>query len=66
MLSGVLGMLLGWPGIAAGLVYTIFLGGIGSLVVILYLVLRKKFKAFTAIPYGPFLLLAAALLILRS
>jgi prepilin signal peptidase PulO-like enzyme (type II secretory pathway) len=58
-LSGVLGLLLGWPGITAGLIFAILLGGAGSLLVVIYMVLSKRYKIFQAIPYGPFLVAAA-------
>ncbi len=64
-LSGILGLLLGWPGVIAGLLVAILLGGLGSLIVLVVMVLRRRFQAFTAIPYGPFLVLSAALLIFR-
>lgn len=62
-LSGVLGLLLGWPGIVAGLIYAILLGGLVSLIVIIYQFAVKRYQAFQAIPYGPFLLLAAVILL---
>jgi leader peptidase (prepilin peptidase) / N-methyltransferase len=64
-LSGVLGLMLGWPGIVAGLVLAILLGGAGSIIVIVYTLLAKKYHAFMAIPYGPFLILAAVVLLFR-
>jgi leader peptidase (prepilin peptidase) / N-methyltransferase len=64
-LSGVLGLMLGWPGIAGGLFLAILLGGAGSVIVIVYTLLAKRYHAFMAIPYGPFLLLAAFLLLFR-
>lgn len=57
-LSGVLGLLLGWPGITAGLIFAILLGGAASLIVIVYMLLSKRYHAFQAIPYGPFLVAA--------
>lgn len=62
-LSGVLGLLLGWPGIIAGLILAVLLGGAGSLIVVVYALITKKYHAFMAIPYGPFLIIAAGLLI---
>jgi len=62
-LSGVLGLMLGWPRITANLFAAILLGGLLSGVYILFLIIRKKYSAFTAIPYAPFLLIAAAALI---
>lgn len=63
MLSGVLGLLLGWPGILAGLYLAIFIGAIFSLVYLISMALLGRYKAFTPIPYGPFLVLSAVLLL---
>lgn len=57
-LTGVLGLLLGWPGITAGLVFAILIGGVGSLIVLVYMLFTKRYHAFQAIPYGPFLVAA--------
>ncbi len=57
-LSGILGLLLGWPGITAGLIFAILLGGAGSLIVVVYMLFTKRYHAFQAIPYGPFLVAA--------
>lgn len=62
-LSGVLGLLLGWPGIVAGLLLAILLGGVISLFYLLVMLGLRKYKAFTAIPYGPFLIASAILLL---
>jgi leader peptidase (prepilin peptidase)/N-methyltransferase len=62
-LSGVLGLLLGWPGILAGLFFAILLGGFVSLVYLIYMVLSRRYRMFMAIPYGPFLVLSAVFLI---
>jgi len=64
-LSGVLGLLLGWPGVVAGLVLTILLGGLFSAAYVLWMLARRRYRAFVAIPYGPFLVLAAAWLLFR-
>jgi leader peptidase (prepilin peptidase)/N-methyltransferase len=65
-LSGVLGLLLGWPGIAAGLVLAILLGGAGSLAVLVYSLVARRYHDFMAIPYGPFLIVAAVMLLFRA
>jgi leader peptidase (prepilin peptidase)/N-methyltransferase len=65
ILSGVMGLYLGWPGVIAGLLLTIVLGGLVSLVILIVQVTRHKYKAYSAIPYAPFIALATlALLIL--
>lgn len=64
-LSGILGLLLGWPGILAGLVAAILFGGLGSIIVLARMVIMRKYQAFVAIPYAPYLVLAAVLLLFR-
>lgn len=63
ILSGVLGLMLGWPGILAGLTLGIALGGLTSLAFLAGMALTRQYRAFTAIPYGPFLVAGAAALI---
>ena len=62
-LSGILGLLLGWPTISAGLLFAVLAGGLISLFIILGMLIAKKYKAFTAIPYAPFLILSALYLL---
>jgi prepilin signal peptidase PulO-like enzyme (type II secretory pathway) len=62
-LSGILGMILGWPGIVAGLLLAIILGGIASLFLIILLLIRKKWQPSLAIPYAPFLVIGAGILL---
>lgn len=57
-LSGITGLFLGWPVILAGLLFTIFAGGLASLLVIAVMLARRRYQAFTPIPYAPFLVLA--------
>jgi leader peptidase (prepilin peptidase) / N-methyltransferase len=64
-LSGVLGLILGWPGITACLFGAIFIGGIVSGVYLLAMYLLKRYKLFTALPYAPFLIASALLLLFR-
>jgi len=62
-LSGILGLLLGWPLISAGLLFAVLAGGLISLFIILGMLIAKKYKAFTAIPYAPFLILSVLYLL---
>ena len=64
-LGGVLGLILGWPGITAGLLFAILLGGLVSGGYILFTVVSKRYHPNTAIPYAPFLILGAMLLLYR-
>lgn len=54
-LSGVIGLLLGFPGIIGGILIAILLGGMFSLVYLVVSLLRKRYQMFTALPYAPFL-----------
>jgi prepilin signal peptidase PulO-like enzyme (type II secretory pathway) len=62
-LSGVLGLMLGWPLILVGLVVAVLVGGLVSLGYIVYSLLTHKYQAFMALPYGPFLIFGAFLLV---
>jgi prepilin signal peptidase PulO-like enzyme (type II secretory pathway) len=62
-LAGILGLLLGWPRISAGLLFAVLAGGLISLFIIVGMLIAKKYKAFTAIPYAPFLILSAIYLL---
>jgi len=62
-LSAVLGLLLGWPKITFAIVTAILLAGLASGLYLLTMLARKKYLPFTAIPYGPFLLIGAVILI---
>lgn len=61
-LSGTLGMLLGWPGIIAGLFIGVLAGGVFSGLFLAVSSLLRRYKSFQALPYAPFLLLGAAIL----
>ncbi len=61
-LAGVLGLLLGWPGIVGGIFLAIILGGVVSGIYLLVQSIRKRYQAFQALPYGPFLVISAILL----
>jgi len=65
-LAGIIGLFLGWPGIIAGLMGAILLGGAASLLYIGAALLARRYRAFTAIPYGPFLAIAALFLLYFS
>jgi len=62
-LAGVLGLLLGWPGIVAGLLLAIIIGGIVSILYLIIMVILRRYHSFMAIPYGPFMVISAILLL---
>ncbi|NPA07249.1 MAG: hypothetical protein GXO54_07625 [Chloroflexi bacterium] len=64
-LGGLVGVVLGWPGVIAGLTLGTMLAGLYALGVVLYYALRhRQWVGEQPIPYGPFLLLGAWLLLL--
>jgi len=66
-LSGVIGLLLGWPGVLASLILGIILAGLVSLLYVLIKIIRREYRAGLSLPYGPFLVAAAiSLLILKE
>jgi len=62
-LGGVVGLFLGWEGILAGLLLAILLAGAVSLLQVLIMLVRRKYVLGYALPYGPFMVLAAAILL---
>jgi prepilin signal peptidase PulO-like enzyme (type II secretory pathway) len=64
-LAGITGLLLGWPVIILGLLFTILAGGLISLLVVIVMLVRRQYKAFSAIPYGPFMILSIFVLLFR-
>jgi leader peptidase (prepilin peptidase) / N-methyltransferase len=67
-LTGVLGLMLGWPAIVAALVYGVLLGGLASIIFIVALLVRRRYASealMTFIPYGPYFIIGASLLLFR-
>ena len=62
-LGGLLGLLLGWPVILLGLILAILAGGGFSLVFMLVAAVAGRYRSFVAMPYAPFLILAAGLIL---
>lgn len=62
-LSGVVGLLLGWPGISLGLLLAVILGGAVSLMVLIWNAINRTFHTELAVPYGPFLTISAFILL---
>src|SRR5215216_4311441 len=61
-LAGVLGLMLGWPFIVRALILGILLGGLFSIVLLLTLVVRRRYSneaLMTFIPYGPYFIISA-------
>jgi leader peptidase (prepilin peptidase)/N-methyltransferase len=62
-LCGIIGLILGWPGIVAGLLLAIIIGGFVSLIYIAYLLISKNYHPNMALPYGPFIIASAIFLL---
>ncbi|MEW6566961.1 MAG: A24 family peptidase [Chloroflexota bacterium] len=60
-LAGVIGLAVGWPGVIVALFLGIFAAGAFSLGYLLLMLARRRYSAFAAIPYGPFMILGAFL-----
>jgi len=60
-LAGVIGLLLGWPGVIAALFVGIFAAGLFSGGYIVWMLAGRRYSVFTSIPYAPFLCLGAVL-----
>ncbi len=59
-LGGFIGLVLGFPDLLYALFIGILLGGLGALAYLFVAaVILRRYKPFTAIPYGPFLVLGA-------
>jgi leader peptidase (prepilin peptidase)/N-methyltransferase len=63
ILGGILGMLLGWPGILAGLMLTILLAGAASLIYLGIMLANKRYRSDLAIAYGPYMVLSGFILL---
>jgi leader peptidase (prepilin peptidase)/N-methyltransferase len=61
-LAGIMGLLLGWPGVVGGIFLAVLLGGIVSGIFLIVQLVQKKYQAFQALPYGPFLVASVFLL----
>jgi leader peptidase (prepilin peptidase)/N-methyltransferase len=66
-LAGFVGALVGFPAIFFVLFYTILVGGVVSILVIVYqLLAHRRYSAFMAIPYGPFFCITGFVFMLRG
>jgi len=64
-LSGVIGLIVGFPGVVVAVFFGIMAAGVFSLGYLLIMMFRKQYSAFMPIPYGPFLILGALFVYLR-
>jgi leader peptidase (prepilin peptidase)/N-methyltransferase len=54
-LCGVVGLLLGWPGIIAGILLTVLIAGAVSLFYLFLMLALRKYRSSLTLPFGPFL-----------
>jgi leader peptidase (prepilin peptidase)/N-methyltransferase len=67
ILGGVLGLMLGWSGIILGLILAILIAGAVSLIILVRMIILRRYQANLTVAYGPFLVISAfILLFLRS
>lgn len=60
-LAGVIGLAVGFPGVIVALFFGILAAGAFSLGYLVFMLARRRYTAFAAIPYGPFMILGACL-----
>ena len=65
-LSGVIGLLMGWPGVIGALFFGMVAAGIFSAGFLLVTIANRKYRAFASIPYAPFLCLGTVAVIVVS
>lgn len=63
-LGGVIGLLMGWPGVVAALTVGIVAAGVYSAIFIVITMLTGRFRVFASIPYAPFLCFGAVATVL--
>ena len=56
-LAGLIGLAAGWPGVILALMIAVLAGGLYSLGYILVQLARRRYEPYSAVPYGPFLVL---------
>jgi leader peptidase (prepilin peptidase)/N-methyltransferase len=65
-LAAVVGFAVGWPGVLLALLIAIVAGGLYSLGLILFQIVRGRYSPHGVIPYGPFLILGALAIYLHG
>jgi prepilin signal peptidase PulO-like enzyme (type II secretory pathway) len=63
-LAALVGLAVGWPEMLLTLMATIFSGGVFALAYLVVQTVRGRYNPYTAIPYGPFYVLGAAVVYL--
>lgn len=63
ILGGVIGFMLGWPGIVVGLVLAVIFAGVISLLYLIILFISRRYRSNVTIAYGPYLVASAFILL---
>jgi len=58
-LATIIGLAVGFPGVIEALLRGILAAGLFSIAYLVFMKIRRRYSAFTPIPYGPFLILGA-------
>jgi leader peptidase (prepilin peptidase)/N-methyltransferase len=58
-LATIIGLAIGFPGVIEALLRGILAAGLFSIAYLIFMKVRRRYSAFTPIPYGPFLILGA-------
>jgi leader peptidase (prepilin peptidase)/N-methyltransferase len=59
-----IGLILGFPSVLTAILFAILLGGLGGLLYwFVRAVILRRYSLFTAIPYGPFLVIGAMIVL---
>ncbi|MCK5054642.1 MAG: prepilin peptidase [Anaerolineales bacterium] len=58
-LATIIGLAVGFPGVIEALLRGILAAGLFSIAYLIFMKMRRRYSAFTPIPYGPFLVLGA-------
>jgi len=58
-LATIIGLAVGFPGVIEALLRGILAAGLFSIAYLIFMKMRRRYNAFTPIPYGPFLILGA-------
>jgi prepilin signal peptidase PulO-like enzyme (type II secretory pathway) len=58
-LAAIIGFAVGWPGVIFALLIAVLAGGLFSFGYIIVQLIRRRYVPYSAVPYGPFLILGA-------
>ncbi len=65
-LAGVIGLLMGWPGVIGALFFGMLAAGLYSAGYLIFSFMNRRYRAFASIPYAPFLCLGAVAVVVAG